>query len=164
MASIIDIYNGILKYNNKDIVIVIDETPMIWFYAKQISDILEYKNSNNIIKKFVDSINKTTYEQIKQHSKYKYNVHDHAIFVNEPGLYELIFRSKRKDAKIFKKWISSDVIPSIRKVGKYEFDQGTKKDIGKLNEQLDDYKKKIMILENNQKKRKVSGRRIYLHN
>lgn len=45
MTTLIDIYNGILKYNNNDIVIVVDEHNMAWFYAKQIIDILEYKNS-----------------------------------------------------------------------------------------------------------------------
>ena len=50
MSSLIDFYNGLLKYNNKDIVIVIDEYFTIWFFAKQILNILKYKNTNDILK------------------------------------------------------------------------------------------------------------------
>jgi prophage antirepressor-like protein len=154
MTTLIDIYNGILKYSGKDIIIVVDETIISWFYAKQIFDILDYKNSRDILKKFVDISNKTTYESIKQYSKYKYNVQDHAIFINEAGLYELILRSKKPDAIKFKNWIITEVIPSIRKIGKYEVDNHVKKDIQELNDQLDFYKKRVTVLENNQKKEK----------
>ena len=44
-------------------------------------------------------------------------------FVNESGLYELIFRSKDPNAKAFKKWIKTDVIPSIRKTGEYKLNK-----------------------------------------
>jgi len=43
-----------------------------------------------------------------------------AIFINEPGLYSLIFRSGKQEAKAFKKWVCSEVLPSIRKHGRYE--------------------------------------------
>ena len=43
-----------------------------------------------------------------------------AIYINEPGLYSLILRSKMSKAKEFKRWVCSDVLPSIRKHGRYE--------------------------------------------
>lgn len=163
MSTIIDIYNGLLTYDDKDIVIVIDENVMLWFYAKQITKILNYKNSSNIINRFVNHTNKTTYDNIKQFSKYKYNVQDHAIFINEAGLYELTLSSKKKIAKKFKDWIVSSVIPSIRKMGKYELNKDMKSEIKKLNDKLDKYKQKVKILENNQKKEKYpKGGYIYI--
>src|SRR5437879_5284128 len=120
MASIIDIYNGLLKYNDNDIVIVIDNFLNIWFYGTQISKILEYKDTNAAIRTRVSIINKTTYENIKEYSKYKYNVQDHAIFINEAGLYQLILKSKMKRAEKFQEWITSEVIPALRKQGIYE--------------------------------------------
>lgn len=45
------------------------------------------------------------------------------LFVNEPGLYSLILGSRKPDAKKFKRWITHDVIPSIRKTGLYATDQ-----------------------------------------
>lgn len=42
------------------------------------------------------------------------------LVVNEPGLYEVIFRSNKPEAKVFRQWVFTDVLPSIRKTGKYE--------------------------------------------
>ena len=90
MSSFVDIYNGIINYKGSKIVIVIDQNNTPWFFAKQIAKILKYKNTNSIINKLVDNINKILYESIKEYSKYKYNVQDHTVFVNEYGMYELI--------------------------------------------------------------------------
>ncbi|MFM7982153.1 MAG: Bro-N domain-containing protein, partial [Candidatus Fonsibacter sp.] len=43
-----------------------------------------------------------------------------AIFINEPGLYSLIMRSNMAEAKAFKRWVCSEVLPSIKKHGVYE--------------------------------------------
>ncbi|AYV77499.1 MAG: BRO-N domain protein [Dasosvirus sp.] len=133
MSSLVDVYDGILKYNNKDIVIVIDKYSNIWFYGKQIADILEYKNSRLTIIQKVREYNKTTYGEIKEYSKYKYNIQDHAIFINESGLYQLILRSKMRNAIKFQDWIVGEVIPTIRNFGKYEMNEIIKKDMEKLN-------------------------------
>ena len=42
-----------------------------------------------------------------------------AVFVNESGLYSLILRSNKAEAKVFKRWVTSEVLPSIRKTGSY---------------------------------------------
>ncbi|MFM7984187.1 MAG: Bro-N domain-containing protein, partial [Candidatus Fonsibacter sp.] len=42
------------------------------------------------------------------------------IFINEPGLYSLILRSEKQEAKVFKRWVTSEVLPSIRQHGTYE--------------------------------------------
>ena len=44
-----------------------------------------------------------------------------AIFVNESGLYSLILQSKLESAKVFKRWVTNDVLPSIRKTGRYDY-------------------------------------------
>jgi prophage antirepressor-like protein len=161
MSSIVDIYNGLLKYKNNDIVIVIDDTNIIWFYAIQICKILEYKSTNKTLQHNVNKNNKVSYQTIKIYSKYMYNVQDHAIFINEYGLYELIMKSHMKKAKEFQNWITSDVIPKIRKFGKYDSDN--KDDLHKLNLELDKYKKRVKILANNQKKERYpKGGYIYV--
>ena len=53
-------------------------------------------------------------------------------FINESGLYDLVFASKRPEAKVFKRWVTSEVLPSIRKTGSYGL-QITKEDRLKLN-------------------------------
>ena len=44
-----------------------------------------------------------------------------AIFLNESGLYSLILQSKLESAKVFKRWVTKDVLPSIRKTGRYDY-------------------------------------------
>lgn len=156
MGSIIDIYKNILTYEGSDIVIVIDPDNNIWFYAKQIINILEYKNegTNVILKNFVDKLNKTSYKEIKEYSKYHYNVQDHSIFINEIGLYELILRSKKPKAEDFKNWVTQKVIPTIRKSGAYKIEKKYQSKLEKINTKIEKYKKRILVLENNQKKSK----------
>ncbi len=77
---------------------------------------------------------------------------DHAIFINQSGLYELMLRSKKPKAIVFKRWIVGDVIPSIKKYGKYEATNETKAKLSTVNKKLSEYRKRIKVLENNQKK------------
>lgn len=156
MASIVDIYNNILKYEGSEIIIIIDQDNNAWFNAKQICKILEYdKNGTNVIvKRYVDYQNQTTYDNIKEYAQYHYNIQDHAIFINEAGLYELVLRSKMPKAIEFKRWVTQDVIPAIRKTGTYTIEKKYENKLKNLNEQIKTYKKRIKVLENNQKKSK----------
>jgi prophage antirepressor-like protein len=160
MATLIDLYNGLLKYDNNDIIIVIDDTNMIWFYGRQVAKFLEYKNPKNAIGR-LNPKNKKPYSDIKKFSQY--NVQDHTIFINEYALIELAIKSKMPKAVKFTDWITSEVIPTIRKTGKYEVDDNTAKKIDDMNEELKKYKKRVKVLENNQKKEKyVEGGYIYV--
>lgn len=87
----------------------------VWFVAKDVCDILEYSNSRMALQR-LDSEEKDvspvdTLGGIQN-----------LTIVNESGLYELIFGSKKKEAKQFKKWIKTEVLPSIRKHGAYMTD------------------------------------------
>ena len=44
------------------------------------------------------------------------------IYINESGLYSLILHSKLESARVFKRWVTKEVLPSIRKMGKYSYD------------------------------------------
>ena len=63
----------------------------------------------------------------------KFNFKDSTIFINESGLYSLILSSKLQKAKIFKRWVTSEVLPSIRKNGKYEMAKPDVKELPDLN-------------------------------
>jgi prophage antirepressor-like protein len=162
MSTLIDLYNGLIKYNDNDIVIVIDNMNLIWFYGRQIAKILGYKRTQEIISR-LDPSNKKPYGDLKYYSQYKYNVQDHAIFINESALYELTFKSRMPEAVRFKKWITSEVIPTLRKTGKYEIESKYVKKLEDTNEELKKYKKRVKVLENNQKKsRYPDGGYIYV--
>lgn len=91
----------------------IEENGKMWFVGKDVADILGYTNSPKAIRDHVDDEDKLT-ERIVLSGQNR-----EVIFINESGLYALIFGSKLKTAKEFKHWVTSEILPSIRKHGAY---------------------------------------------
>ena len=86
-----------------------------WFVGKDVAEVLGYKSPSVAICENVDSEDKTTFVISESGSKYK----SKTTFINESGLYSLILSSKLPQAKEFKRWVTSEVLPSIRKTGAY---------------------------------------------
>ena len=86
-----------------------------WFLGIDLAKMLGYKNPSNALQVHVDSDDKTSYLIQVSGSNYKANT----LFVNESGLYSLILASKLPQAKAFKRWVTSEVLPQIRKTGGY---------------------------------------------
>ena len=84
-----------------------------WFVGKDVADILGYSRSDNAIRRHVDDEDKLTH-RISASGQSR-----NMTIVNESGLYALIFSSKLPKAKDFKRWVTSEVLPSIRKHGMY---------------------------------------------
>lgn len=82
----------------------------VWFCAKDVCGILEIKNVTQAVQRLDED----------ERSMFNIGRQGNTNFVNESGLYTLILRSDKKEAKPFRKWITSEVIPAIRKTGKYE--------------------------------------------
>ena len=92
-----------------------------WFVGKDVADALGYKVSRNAIAQFVDEEDKLTH-QISASGQNR-----NMTIINESGLYPLIFSSKLPSAKQFKRWVTSEVLPSIRRTGSYgAYDLDTK--------------------------------------
>ena len=72
------------------------------------------------------------------------------IYINESGLYSLILRSKIDKAKDFQRWVTKEVLPSIRKTGKYEFNNRPYKMLTfNINTEYDLQKKTVNFIRNN---------------
>ena len=82
----------------------------VWFCAKDVCGILEIKNVTQAVQRLDGD----------ERSMFNIGRQGNTNFINESGLYTLILRSDKKEAKPFRKWITSEVIPAIRKTGKYE--------------------------------------------
>lgn len=93
--------------------ILINNEP--YFVGKYVAEILGYAKTENAIATHVDEEDKTSTLIQGTGSNYK----SKAIIINESGVYALIFRSKLPKAKEFKHWVTSEVLPSIRKTGSY---------------------------------------------
>ncbi len=84
-----------------------------WFIGKEIAEILAYKEPNKAITRHVDEEDRTKHPILT-----KGGLQDSYI-INESGLYSLILKSKLPQAKQFKRWVTSEVLPAIRKHGGY---------------------------------------------
>lgn len=115
MSNTINNVNEIQVFSNANFgqvrSMMIDGEP--WFVGKDVADILGYEASRNAIAKYVDDEDKLTH-QISAAGQ-----HRGMIIINESGLYSLIMSSKLPKAKEFKRWVTSEVLPSIRKTGSY---------------------------------------------
>lgn len=88
-----------------------------WFVGKDVAEILGYTNPNEAIQDHVDDDEKLNSKML---SSVKIDLGQRGGWlINESGLYSLILSSKLPNAKAFKKWVTSEVLPSIRKHGGY---------------------------------------------
>lgn len=90
-----------------------------WFVGKDIAECLGYAKPENALAAHVDSEDKTTTLIQGSGSNYK----SKTTIINESGVYALIFGSKLPNAKKFKHWVTSEVLPTIRKTGGYSVKQ-----------------------------------------
>lgn len=84
-----------------------------WFVGKDVAEVLGYKNPQEAIREHIDEEDKGVSEILTPGGRQKMPI------INESGLYSLILSSKLPKAKEFKHWVTSEVLPSIRKTGSY---------------------------------------------
>ncbi|HEG7369155.1 TPA: ORF6C domain-containing protein [Staphylococcus aureus] len=85
-----------------------------YFIGKDVADILGYANGRDALSKHVDAEDKLT-SQIATAGQNR-----NVTIINESGLYSLIFSSKLENAKRFKRWVTSEVLPTLRRTGTYQ--------------------------------------------
>lgn len=142
---------SVFKFEDQDVrVLEIDGEP--WWIGKDVAVILGYAKPENAIATHVDSEDKTTTLIQGTGSNYK----SKTGIINESGLYSLIIGSKLPSAKKFKHWVTSVVLPSIRKHGTYIAEQETHKmtreeliakALVAANSVMDEYEQRIASLE-----------------
>ena len=94
----------------------IDKKLRVWFKAKEVAKLLGYRDTDQAIRKHVDDEDRKYFPvETTGYSKRGRP----PIFVNESGLYSLVLTSKLETSKKFKRWITSKVLPDIRKYGYY---------------------------------------------
>lgn len=104
--------------NNQVRTLLINDEP--WFVGKDVAEILGYSNPRDALSKHVDSEDK---DSVAIHDGNKGN--PNLTIINESGVYALVFSSKLQSAKKFKHWVTSEVLPTLRKTGSYATPQLT---------------------------------------
>lgn len=122
--------------------VVIDGEP--WFVGKDIAEVLGYSNSRKAILDHVDDEDKMDGVTIRD----AIGRDQAAVVINESGVYALIFGSKLASAKRFKHWVTSEVLPQIRKNGSYQ-KRLTPEEMMRIQlGMVDDHENRIEHLEN----------------
>ena len=104
---------AVFSFGNQEIRTVTDEHGEIWFVANDVCAALELVNPRDALVKHVDADDVARRDTPTPGGLQAIN------HVNESGLYALIFGSRKEAAKQFKRWVTSEVLPAIRKDGQY---------------------------------------------
>ena len=113
---------AVFSFGNQEIRTVTDEHGEAWFVANDICAALELTNPHKALADHVDTDDLTQREVTDNLGRKQLTNH-----VNESGLYALIFGSRKESAKRFTRWVTSEVLPAIRKDGYYVANENLQK-------------------------------------
>lgn len=97
------------NFNAAELRTLTDETGDPWFVAKDVCDILEISNPSDALKRLDDD----------ERARFNLGRQGETNIINEAGLYTLVLGSRKPEAREFKRWVTHDVLPQIRKTGGY---------------------------------------------
>ena len=95
--------------------VTVNQTP--WFKGREVAACLAYADTTQALRKHVDEEDKKTYAALMEggvEPTPPSNQQPHEVYINESGVYSLVLRSPKAEAKAFKHWVTSEVLPSIR--------------------------------------------------
>ena len=105
--------NGLQVFNyNGQQVRTVEKDGGVWFVAKDVCDILSIANARDAIKSLDDDEKMTVHSGQRGGAQF-------LNLINEPGVYKLIFKSRKSEAKDFTRWVTHEVLPQIHKYGMY---------------------------------------------
>ena len=140
---IVDIYQNIIDINGNKILVLTDNDNKIWFSLRQILNTLEYKNIKAEIKRLeIDDKEILTLETLlknvptKNHIEYDNYIQSQMKMISEAGLFILLEKSEKPKAVALKNILYSNVLPSIRKTGKFSVNSIDKVKLKKLTKKL----------------------------
>jgi prophage antirepressor-like protein len=140
--------NELQIFNNPDFgqvrMVMIEDAP--YFVGKDVANILGYSNTADAIGRHVYEEDKTTIEISDGGSNYK----TRAVIINESGVYALVFSSKLPTAKKFKRWVTSEVLPAIRKTGSYSKPKSQLELLVESAQALLEHERKLTVLSTKQ--------------
>lgn len=131
-----DTNTGVITYNNNNITVNTHNNEL-WIKAKDITTLLGYTNTKDVLSKYVDEDDMCKQYNLDNTQQRK----NSPIYINESGFYALVLNSEHQQAKQIKKWITKIVLPTIRKTGLYNHSNEIRK--------LQEYNK---LLKKNNKK------------
>ena len=120
----------------------IDDKQNIWFLGKDVAKVLGYSDTDKAIRRHVDEEDK-----YKGPAKTAGGLQQ-SFYINESGFYSLVLTSKLETAKKFKHWVTSQVLPSIRKFGYYKLFDNPNNKMFKIENEMDLHCKVVHLIRN----------------
>lgn len=118
------------QFESKEVRTVTDESGNPWFVAKDVCNILDIQQPTKAVGNLDDD------EVNKSHLVDSLGKSQEMITISESGLYTLIIRSNKPEAKKFRKWVTAEVLPAIRKTGTYTMPTAQMKNCSKCRKSL----------------------------
>ena len=117
------IINKVFHYEENELPVIKCKDD-IWFRGKTIAEILKYANQRKAIRDYIDPEDRARFDELhgRKESVPLTNNEKNTIYINESGLYSLILCCQLESTLVFKRWVTKEVLPSIRKIGKYSYD------------------------------------------
>jgi prophage antirepressor-like protein len=110
--------NTEMSFNGNKFTIIFDIHGDPWFKAKDIAEAVGYVDTDQAVRNNVSAEDKCSFDLLS--NPVSIRGHPKTIFINECGVYALIFTSFDESAKVFKCWITHEVLPTLRKSGEYK--------------------------------------------
>jgi prophage antirepressor-like protein len=150
-----------IMFEQHNINIIIDTNDKLWFNARDLIISLGYADVKDVIKQYIDETDKIQLQNINHNNDIK--KHPQSIYITESGLYTLVIRSKKPNAKKFTLWLTNEVLPSIRKFGYYKMKTKYENDKTSLLQQINQLEKKTKNMETDLKNEKYpEGALVYI--
>ena len=119
--------NSVLSFNfNQNQIQVINKDGEAWFIASEIAAMFGYRDSHNLTRILDDDEADTHNMSIRSENGIKQS--RTVTIINESGFYHAAFKSRKPEVRPFRKWVTSEVLPAIRKTGGYQVGQKTTAD------------------------------------
>lgn len=98
------------NFDSAAVRVVLDEYKQPWFVAKDVCEVLGVSNVSVAVERLDDD----------ERSKFNLGRQGYVNIVSESGLYALVFTSRKPEAKRFRRWVTSEVLPALRQTGQYQ--------------------------------------------
>lgn len=137
--AVFELINRAEQFGDQKIdMVIVGDKP--WFRAKNVAAILEYKMPKSAIRDNVDNDDKKTLSDLVSGGAPTApltNNQKTSLYINESGLYSLILGSKLPSAKVFKKWVTAELLPKIRKIGQEQYLEQLREENARLAQERD---------------------------
>ena len=144
--------NGFIEFEDKLIMVCLDENGMLWVNANNLASALGYKDPKEAVRTHTKEKDRKELHSIKCSAKPKGQ--PRAMYLSEAGMYKLVVKSKMKKAEVFSNWVTEEVLPSIRKYGIYKLKQNIEHDKIELLDKINCMEEEMKVLKKELKKDK----------